>query len=117
MTIRQMMQLVLAWGVVSVVAHLLGLDDVAGILSFIHLGGLIGAPLAMVLNRHLRSTSATIALAVALSFALSALAVQSLIWFSLATRVSLLVVATAYGLGLASLLVPSETRTAEATRP
>jgi hypothetical protein len=109
-----MMQLVVASAVLTLAAQIAGLGDVGGVLALIHLGGLIGAPLAMILNRHLRSVPAAMALSVALSIALSALAVQSLIWFELAGRLLLVVVGTAYGLALAGLLIGNDPRTATA---
>lgn len=104
MTVRRMRRLVAGWALVTVIAHLLGLGDVGGLLSFILLGGLIGAPLALHLGRNLRSTTATITVSLALSFSLTAVAVQSLVWFHQAQRVLIILLATAYGLGLASLL-------------
>lgn len=103
-TVRGMMRFVAAFGVVTVVAQVVGLSDLGGLLALVQLCGLVGAPLAMILDRHVRSASVVVALSIALSMALSALAVQVLIWFSVAYRVLLVVTATAYGIGLASLL-------------
>ncbi len=104
MTVRQMMYLVGGWGLVTMIALLIGLETVGGLLALVQLGGLIGAPLAIVLNRQLRSIPVVVALSVALSIALSALAVQSLIWFGAATGVLLVLTGTAYGCVLAYLL-------------
>ena len=63
--------------------------------------------LAMILNRQLRSIPVVIALSVALSIALSAIAVQSLIWFRVATGPALVLAGTVYGCVLAGLLQAS----------
>jgi CBS-domain-containing membrane protein len=104
MTVQSLTRIVLGWGLATMVCQIVGLDNVGGLMALIHLGGLIGAPLAMTLNRHLRSPSVMVALSIALSIALSALAVQSLIWFAVANRLLLIAVGTAYGVGLAALL-------------
>lgn len=117
MTVRTMIRIVIGWGLatfgVQLIVRLTGGSslggDIGGLMALIHLGGLIGAPLALILNRHLRSTSVVFALSIALSIALSALAVQSLIWFAVATRLTLIATGTAYGVGLA-LLLSAETR-------
>lgn len=103
-TVRGMMRFVAGFGLVTVMAQVVGLSNLGGLLALVQLCGLVGAPLAMILDRHVRSASVVVALSIALSMALSALAVQVLIWFSVAYRVLLVVTATAYGLGLASLL-------------
>ncbi|MEZ5407368.1 MAG: hypothetical protein R2761_05035 [Acidimicrobiales bacterium] len=104
-TVPGMMRFVAGFGVVTAAALAAGFGNVGGLLALVQLCGLVGAPLAMILDRHVRSASVVVALSIALSMALSALAVQLLIWFSLAYRVLLVITATAYGLGLASLLV------------
>lgn len=104
-TVRGMMRFVAGFGVVTALALAAGFGNVGGLLALVQLCGLVGAPLAMILDRHVRSASVVVALSIALSMALSALAVQVLIWFSVAYRVLLVITATAYGLGLASLLV------------
>jgi len=104
-TVRGMMRFVAGFGVVTALALAAGFGNLGGLLALVQLCGLVGAPLAMILDRHVRSASVVVALSIALSMALSALAVQVLIWFSVAYRVLLVITATAYGLGLASLLV------------
>lgn len=104
MTFRQTMTVIGVWGLVTVLALVIGLHTVGGVLALVQLGGLVGAPLALILNRQLRSVPAVVALSIALSLALSALAVQSLIWFGVANRSLLVLTATAYGLVLSFLL-------------
>jgi hypothetical protein len=116
MTVRQMIRIVIAWGLVTVFVQSLssfcdstgsacqGLATVGGLLALVQLGGLIGAPLALILNRQVRSASVVVVLSIALSMALAALAVQVLVWFEAATRLLLVASATAYGVGLAALL-------------
>lgn len=99
-----MMLLVAGWGLATLAALLLGFETIGGLLALIHLGGLVGAPLAMILNRQLRSIPVVIALSVALSIALSAVAVQSLIWFRVASGPALVLAGTVYGCVLAGLL-------------
>ncbi|MGI9614637.1 MAG: hypothetical protein ACR2QO_17125 [Acidimicrobiales bacterium] len=104
MNLRIALLVVCGWGIATVGALVAGFATVGGLLAFVHLGGLIGAPLAVVMHRRLRSVPVAIALSVALSLALSALAAQSLTWFEGATDVLIVVVATAYGVALAYLL-------------
>ncbi|MEM7337564.1 MAG: hypothetical protein AAF467_02885 [Actinomycetota bacterium] len=104
MTIRSLTLLSLGVGIASVLALLVGLRSIGGVLALVQLCGLVGAPLALILNRQLRSRSVVAVLSVALSIGMSALAAQSLIWFDLATRPALVATATAYGLVLALLL-------------
>jgi len=104
-TVRGMMRFVAGFGLVTAAALAAGFGNLGGLLALVQLCGLVGAPLAMILDRHVRSASVVVALSIALSMALSALVVQVLIWFSVAYRVLLVITATAYGLGLASLLV------------
>lgn len=104
MTVRRMILVVLGFGAATFAVQLAGLGDLGGLMALIHLTGLIGAPLALILNRHVRSTPAVLALAVALSVAQSALAVQVLVWFSVATRLALIATATLYSAGIAWLL-------------
>ena len=109
-----MAKFVAGWGVATVVAAVAGLGTIGGLLALIQLGGLIGAPLALVLNRELRSGSVVVVMSLALSLALSALAVQSLIWFGIASSPLVVVVGTTYGIVLALLL--AETERPEAVR-
>lgn len=104
MTVRRMILVVLAFGAATMAVQAVGLGDLGGLMAFIQLGGLLGAPLAMILNRHLRSTSVAFVLSIGLSLSLTALAVQSLTWFTAATRLSTIAVATLYGAGMAWLL-------------
>ena len=108
MTVRLMIRIVIGWGVATFGVQLVARGgiggDIGGLMALVQMGGLIGAPLALILNRNLRSTSAVLALSIALSIALSALAVQSLIWFAVATRLALIATGTAYGAALALLL-------------
>ncbi len=104
-TVRGMIRFVAAFGLVTVAALAAGFGNLGGLLALVQLCALVGAPLAMILNRQVRSAGVVVALSIALSMAVSALAVQVLIWFSVAYRVLLVVTATAYGLGLASLLM------------
>jgi hypothetical protein len=104
MTVGRMIVVVVAFGAATAAVQLAGWGDLGGLMALVQLGGLIGAPMALILNRHLRSTAAAFALSIALSIALSALSVQSLIWFTVATRLSLIVTGTLYGAGLAWLL-------------
>ncbi len=81
-----------------------GADGIGGVMVFFQLGFLVGAPLAILLQRELRSWPMVVVVSVPLSIALSAIAVQFLIWFRVATSELLVITATAYGLVLALLL-------------
>ncbi|MGI9597752.1 MAG: hypothetical protein ACR2QK_16430 [Acidimicrobiales bacterium] len=98
-----------AWGVgifgaLTALLLLIGADSVGGVFALLQLGFLVGAPLAFVLHQELRSWQVVLVVAVALSIALSAISVQFLIWFRVATAELLVVTATAYGVVLALLL-------------
>ena len=108
MTVRQMTLVVTGWGLATAVALLVGLDTVGGLLALVHLGAVVGAPLAVLLARQTRSVAVVIVLSIALSLALSALTAQVLIWFGVASRVLLVLAATAYSGALASLLPQPE---------
>lgn len=99
-----MIAVVVGSGVLTVVLLVLGFETAGGLLALVQLGGLIGAPLALVLNRRLRSIPVVVALSFGLSLALSALSVQSLIWFGTATGELLVVTGTAYGCLVAALV-------------
>ncbi len=93
-----------ALGAATVVAMLAGADTVGGILALFQLGLFVGAPLAVVLHRELRSWPIFVVVAAGLSIALSAIAVQSLIWFRVANGELVVATATAYGIVLALLI-------------
>ena len=94
----------MAWGLLAVLAHLVGARSLGAALAFVHLGALVGAPLAVILGQRLRAAAVVAAMAVALSFGMSALATQSALWFGLTHPAVLVAVATAYGAVLALLL-------------
>lgn len=102
--VRRMILLVLGFGALTMLVQVAGLGSLGGLMALVQLGAFIGAPLALILNRHLRSASVTFVLSIALSMALTALAVQTLIWFTAATRLSTLAAATLYGAAIAWLL-------------
>jgi hypothetical protein len=104
MTARQVTLAVTGWGVVTAIVLALGFDTVGGLAALVHLGGLIGAPHAMLLARQARSLPVVAVLSIALSLAMSALAAQALIWFDAASGPLLVVTATAYSAVLAALL-------------
>lgn len=104
MKLRIALIVVSGWGIATVGALFAGWATLGGLLAVVHLGGLIGAPLAVVVHRRLRSVPVAIALSLALSLALSALAAQSLTWFGAAADVPIVIVATVYGVALGTLL-------------
>ncbi|MCP3987914.1 MAG: hypothetical protein GY724_02485 [Actinomycetia bacterium] len=85
------------------------LDTASGVLAFVHLGGLVGAPLGLVLLRKLRSVPVAVAISIALSAAMTALAAQLLLLFGFTERPLLIATATAYGL-IVSVLVSDSSR-------
>lgn len=103
-SVRQLAAWVGLFGLLTVGLTLAGWETVGQLFALVHLGGLVGAPLALLLYPQLRSPAVVVIVGIALSIALSGLAVQSLTWFSLVTRELLVLVATAYGVVLAWLL-------------
>lgn len=105
----KLIAVVVGSALLTVVALGAGLETIAGTLSFVHLSGLIGAPLGMALQRQLRSLAVVVAVSIGLSVAMTALAAQLLLWFGLSERPLLIVTATAYGLVVSVLVVdPTE---------
>lgn len=103
----------IAWGVglfgaLTAFLLLVGANNIGGIFAFFQLGLFVGAPLGVILHNELRSWAVATVISAALSVALSALAVQFLIWFRVASAELLVVTATAYGLALALLLASQE---------
>lgn len=104
MSVRRSAWAVGAVGAVTTLLLLVGADGIGGVLALFQLGFMVGAPLAFVLHRRLRSWQVVLVVAVALSIALSAISVQFLIWFRIASAELLVTTATAYGVVLALLL-------------
>ena len=107
-SVRQLTMWVGLFGLATLFLFVVGLDTPAQLFALVQLAAFVGAPLAAVLHRELRSRAVIIVIGIALSISLSSLAVQSLIWFNLASRELLVVVATAYGMVLAWLLDAAE---------
>lgn len=103
-TVRQLAAWVGLIGLITVGLLLIGQRTIGGLLALLQLGGLVGAPLALLLHRQLRSRAVVAVIAPALSIALSALAAQSLVWFDLAEPELIVLCSTAYGVMLAWLL-------------
>ena len=98
---------VAGFGVATALLLAVGADTLGSLMALVQLGGLIGAPTSLLLRNDLRSTAATIVVAGVLSVAISAIAVQSLVWFEWATGPAIVLLATAYGVVLARLLAGS----------
>lgn len=108
MTVRTAGMTVAAVGLVTLVLFAVGADAPAGLLALLQLGGLVGTPLAVVLHHELKSWPSVGVVAIALSISLSALAVQSLIWFDISSSPMIVATATVYGVVLAWLLSSSD---------
>lgn len=104
MTVRDLAWAVGVFGVLTTLLLLVGANSIGGIFAFFQLGLFVGAPLALMLQSELRSVAVSVVVAAVLSIALSAIAVQLLIWFRVASAELLVISATAYGLALALLL-------------
>ncbi len=104
MTVRQGAWSVGGFGAVTTLLLAVGADSIGGVFALFQLGFLVGAPLAFVLHHELRSWQVVMVMSAALSIALSAISVQFLIWFRIASAELLVATATAYGLVLALLL-------------
>lgn len=95
---------VAGWGTVTTLVLVLGASSVGALMALIHLGVLVGAPLAIVVSRQLRVTATAAVMSVTLSVALSALTAQSLVWFGLARPWLVVALTTVYGLLLSALV-------------
>ena len=115
MRIRFVALAVTVSGILTAVMLAAGFGTVGGLMALVQLGGLVGAPVALVLHRSLRSWPVSVVISGVLSLSLSALAGQSLVWFGFAIPEAVVLAATAYGLGLAWLLDNSSTDVAERT--
>ncbi len=100
---------VVGFGILTAVVLALGAGTIGGLMAVVQLGGLIGAPTAALLVADPRSRAAAVVLASVLSVAVTAIAVQSLVWFELASAELIVLLATAYGAVVARLLsTPSQ---------
>ncbi len=95
---------IVAFGLLTSLVLALGFGTLGGLMALVQLGGLIGAPTASLLRDDLRSRAAAIVIASVLSIAVTAIAVQSLVWFELASAELIVLLATVYGVLLARLL-------------
>ncbi|MDH3300205.1 MAG: hypothetical protein OES24_06825 [Acidimicrobiia bacterium] len=107
-SVRQLAIWVALFGLLTVGLMLIGPATVGQLFALLQLGVFVGAPLAWLLHHRLRSRAVVLVTGVALSIALSGLAAQSLIWFSLAEPELIVVAATGYGAVLAWLLSSDE---------
>lgn len=103
-SVRQLAAWVGLFGLATVGLLLIGRETIGQLFALLQLCGFVGAPLAWLLYPQLRSRAVVLVVGIALSIALSSLAVQSLIWFSLAERELVVLATTVYGVALAWLL-------------
>lgn len=96
---------VAGFGAVTALFLAVGAGTLGGVMALFHLCFLVGAPLAMLVADDLRSRAAVVVVAAALSVAIAAIAVQSLVWFRLASAELIVILATVYGLVLAQLMM------------
>lgn len=87
-----------------------GRETVGGLSALLLVSLVLGAPVAFELRGVIRSRSALVSTAVALSFAINSLASQSLVWFGYANRIALLLTASIYGLVLSLALAAAVDR-------
>lgn len=104
MTSRERIWGIAGAGALAATLLAVGVDTLGGVLALVQLGFLVGGPTALLLGEALRSRAALPVLAATLSLAITAIAVQSLVWFDLGYRPLIVVTATAYGIGIAELL-------------
>lgn len=107
-TVRQLAAWVGLFGLITVGLMLIDRQTIGALFALVQLGAFVGAPLAWLLLPQLRSRAVVFVVGIALSIALSALAAQSLIWFSLAEAELVVLAATVYGVVLAWLLSTDE---------
>lgn len=96
--------IVAGFGALTALVLAVGAGTLGGLMALFHLCFLVGAPLAVLVADDLRSRAAVVVVAAALSVAITAIAVQSLVWFELASAELIVVLATVYGVTLAQLL-------------
>ena len=96
------------FGLLTALLLLIGLNTIGGVFALFHLGLFVGAPLALVLQKELRSWMVATVISAVLSVALSAIAVQLLVWFRIASGELVVVTATAYSVVLALLLAQQD---------
>ncbi len=116
MNIRQLAWVVAAFGALTALMLLAGANSIGGVMALVQLCFLVGSPLAFVMFDQLRSWQVVVVVAAALSVALSAISVQFLIWFRIASPVLLVVTATVYGVILALLFSPVDLETSAAQK-
>lgn len=112
---------VAGFGALTALVLAVGAGTLGGLMALFHLCFLVGAPLALLVADDLRSRAAVVVVSAALSVAIAAIAVQSLVWFELASPELIVVLATVYGVTLAQLLGvgatdDGETRAREGSR-
>lgn len=104
MTSRNRILAIAGFGALTALTLAVGAGTLGGLLALVQLCFLIGLPIALLVADDLRSRAAVVVLAATLSIAISAIAVQSLVWFRLASAEAIVVLATVYGVVLAQLL-------------
>ncbi len=117
MSFRQTVWTTGVFGVLSAFMLAVGADGLGGIMAFFQLGFFVGAPMAILLQQELRSWPMVVVVSVPLSIALSAISVQFLIWFRIASGELLVLTATAYGVVLALLLAANGLPSAASSDP
>ena len=108
MSVRQLTMWVGGFGLITAFLLFIGFNTLGQLFALAQLAGFVGAPLAHLLQEQLRSRVVIAVVGIALSISLSSLAVQSLIWFDLASRELTVLLATGYGVMLAWLLSAAE---------
>ena len=103
MTLRQATWVVASWGGLTLAAMAVGPPWLGAVCALLHTCGIVGAPLAVTLHRHVRSALVVVALSFSFSVALTALSSQALVWFALARPIPIVVATTVYGLALGVL--------------
>lgn len=98
--LREMATITVGFGLTSAILLTLDVGVIGEVLAMVQLGALVGAPLATLLRDEARSWPVLIVIGIGLSIALTSLAAQSLVWFNLAGRELLVLVATGYGVAL-----------------
>jgi hypothetical protein len=104
MTGNRLVMGVAGFGAVCALFLFFGFNNVGGLMAALQLCLLVGAPVAVALREELKSWLVVAAVSVVLSIGLTAISVQFLIWFEVATAAALVAMTTAYSVAVALLM-------------
>lgn len=104
MTTNRLLIGVGVFGLVASAFLALGFNNIGGIMAAFQLTLFVGSPMAVSLREELKSWRVVAAIAVVLSIGLTAISVQFLVWFEVATAPLLTALATCYSVAIGLLM-------------